>query len=248
MVHGSETEITGARAVRTILMVIGLWLSAIVCAVPSASAIQTLATEFRLERSSGTGLEVVKGIVHYSAPDFTLIHVSDPIEQYFRVDSTSVVIYYPDEERALRLPAANTLTFPFFHALISIQDSDLNLSHLGFGIASSGFSGDSLIVRWEPPTALAANIGAIVMAYHSDRLVSLDFIDPKGNLLQRTTYSDYIVYKEDAFPLSIMSTSYGLQSAYERMDFESPRFDLVLPDSIVSFEIPPDIEIEDVYQ
>jgi hypothetical protein len=216
--------------------------------VEGAALRQGLSVDFVKEVPTEPGEEEVRGTVYHAPPDLTLIEVTHPISQRVLVDTSYVTIYYPSEERAIRLPSSGPMTLLFLQAFLGIADADLDLVRYGFKINRTEVRSDSLFVWWDPPTLLASGIGRARTAFSEDRLAEVSFFTDNGGPFQRTRFSDYILHAGRAYPMTIELSIYVPEPRTEIYRLSSPMFDRALPDSLLSLRLPPDVEIEDTRQ
>lgn len=190
----------------------------------------------------------VLGTVYHAPPDLTLIEVRRPISQRVLVDTAHVTIYYPAEERAIRLPTSGPMALLFLHAFVGIADVDMDLDRYGFEIDRTDVGSDSLIVWWRPPELLGSGIEQARTVFSRDRLAEVSFYAEEGELLQRTRFGEYAEHGGHAYPMRIEISVCLPELKTEVYRMSSPSFDRALPDSLLSLRLPPHVRIEDAMQ
>jgi hypothetical protein len=83
-------------------------------------------------------------------------------------------------------------------------------------------------------------------SFHRDRLSEVLFNGSNGEPLQRSRFGDFEVHDGRAYPMNIELTTYGSTPETDHFTFSNPQFGIAIPDSIISLNIPPGVEVKDM--
>lgn len=175
------------------------------------------------------------------------IIVRQPLNQWLYIEKNIALIYYPDEQKAIKLRSLNLILLPFFQSFIGMIERDMGLPKLGYTIEKHMLSGDTLCVYWSPPKSQRNNLGTVVTCLMDDKILCVKTYHSNGIMAGQTIYENYIQHDEQLFPLAIQTVSYsGTATRSELIRYSEPVFSDSLPDSITRFLPPIDVEIKEV--
>jgi hypothetical protein len=207
--------------------------------------------DFSRKTATAAGEELVSGTIYFQAPEFVIITVDSPVEQWSIFEGVNLLIYYPRERRAFRFISRNRLMVPFAQSFIGLVREDFGLSDAGFHIRENRKRADVLITVWAPPRSLRSYIGEawIGMQKYDTQVhpLFLEFYDPKGNLLTRITYLEYRDELEPSFPGRILILQNGEDGEVrEEIRYSGHRINQVLPAEVTGFHLPADVSVEEL--
>lgn len=209
--------------------------------------LNNIAVDFTRIITKDSSNEVVKGIIYYQADKRTILNVTEPLYQWMIFEDSIMLIYYPNEEKAFRFRSKNPFSLPFFQAFVGVIRNDFGLSEAGFSLAKSEIKGETLLSYWEPPKQLKKLFSNAIIGQTKDKLVFVEMQDPKGKKMMKTTYRNHFQYGKTFFPLEITSVIYQKgSSTVEKIVYANPQFNVPLPQEVVNFEIPANVEIKEM--
>lgn len=208
---------------------------------------RSMSVEFTQITIKGASREAVKGNIYYQAPKRVVLKVTEPVYQWMVLERNTMLIYYPNEQKAFRFSSENPFSLPFFQAFVGVLKDDFGLSEAGFTLARNEMKEDTLLTYWKPPKQAKNILGNTMIGLARDRLVFVEVQDAKGKTLVKTTYRNHFQYGEVFFPLEIASVQYqGSSSIIEEVTYANPQFNVTLPQEIVDFRIPLGIEVKEI--
>jgi len=191
--------------------------------------------------------EVVKGHIYYQAPKKIVLKVTEPVNQWMVFEGNTLFIYYPNELKAFRFISKNPFSLPFFQVFVGVVKDDFGLSEAGFSLTKSAVKGETLLTYWKPPKQAKKILGNAIVGLAKDKLVFVEMQDAKGKKLMKTSYSNHFQYGKTSFPLEITSVMYKKDSStVEKVVFANPQFNVALPQEVVNFKIPANVEIKEI--
>ncbi|MDP8207508.1 MAG: hypothetical protein P9L92_12645 [Candidatus Electryonea clarkiae] len=208
-----------------------------------SQTINTLTIDFVRNVKHHDVSESQSGTIFFEYPDKMLVKTKMPILQWMIFESNSLLIYYPDEQKIIKINTKNPTTLPFFQAFQAVSKSDFGLSEVGFSLQNSGIKNDTLEMTWIPPSELKKHISLVTIKLAADKIVSSVTRDTRGRNISDTRYSDHVNHGGQYFPLTIITKIYESNkiSYSEEIKFSNPVFNSELPDDIINFELPADI-------
>ncbi|UCG00078.1 MAG: hypothetical protein JSV89_11180 [Spirochaetaceae bacterium] len=239
---------------RSILLLIftALFLILLPASTPLyCQSVETLAIGFSRTTISADGEEQIQGILYFQAPEDVLIKVKSPVLQWTVFEGTDLLIYYPREGKAFRFISRNRLMIPFAQSFIGLVRDDFGLSDAGFILTENRKRADILITVWSAPRALRSYIGeAHIGTQKGIREVHplyLEIYDPRGKMLTRVTYLDYLEDLEPSFPARILiQQKNGEKEIREEIRYFDHRINESLPREVTDFELPADVSVEEL--
>lgn len=225
-------------------IVTSLLLILFVTTIPYSQTFNTINLEFTRTVIHENTKEITQGTIYYDSAKTTL-KVNKPINQWMILEGNHILIYYPDELRAIKIESNNPSILPFFQAFAGVAKEDYGLSELGYVIKKSEVKGDTLFTYWSPPKEVKKILGEFILAYEKDRFIFTEARDTNGKIVVRTTYHDHFLHGATYFPLHIISLQNTKNyTTIEDVIYSNPIFDKPFPSQVVNFTIPAGTKIE----
>ncbi len=193
--------------------------------------------------------EVVKGNIYYQnlSSERVVLRVTEPISQWMVLEGKTMLIYYPNEQKAFQFSSENPFSLPFFQTFNGIGKDDLGLSEAGFKLVRHEVKENILLTYWQPPKQAKKVLGNTIIGMRKDRLVFVEVQNARGKRLVKTTYHNHFQYGDRFFPLEVVSTHYQKNSSIvEKIVYANPQFNVVLPQEVLNFKVPLDIEVKGI--
>jgi hypothetical protein len=206
---------------------------------------QQVLAPFTYLQDTGGGISRVGGLYHQNA-DRVVICVQDPIRQWIRITPRDVTIYYPAEQRALRLGPASPFSNPFYLLFLGSRGSDLDLGRAGFRLSRKVVLGDTVRTHWSPPEGMASRLRDARLTVVNDHLVAFELTAADGSLLESVLFSNYTKVGTQEFPLRLEMTQPPPNPSREEIRLSGLQIGVAPADSIAQFAIPSGIRIEDL--
>jgi hypothetical protein len=207
---------------------------------------QTVTVEFRRTIQENGVDETVQGNIYYDGQKTFLITRS-PILQWMIIENSQLLIYYPEEQKAIRILTQNPASLPFFQAFVGIVDEDAGLAKLGYSISKNEVRNDTLFIHWKPAAKVEKILGEYVYALYNNKIVYTVMKTPKGGIASRTYISDYTGYNGRFFPHKIHSILYNENSeVHEIIAYSNAAFGKPLPDDVLNFRLPDGIDVKEI--
>jgi len=213
-----------------------------------AYALQTLQVAFCRTYIHNGRTEKVSGVIYYRAkPEKTVVRVKKPLKQWMVLEGEKLEIFYPEERRAFRILGRAPFALPFLQVFLGALREDYGLGELGYVLSNHEVRGDTLFTYWDPSKKLRKISGKFVLAYTEDKIVKAELRGAKGELVSQVLYSDHFPYAGVFLPLHISTVRYApSDTSYEEIIYRNPLCDLPLPEEVLRFRIPDDVEVEEV--
>jgi len=210
--------------------------------------IKTISVEFTREYSEDNKKEIIKGKIHYQAPSKTVIHITDPINQWMILEDKEMIIYYPDDKKAFHIISTwNPFSMPFFQAFVGVVKEDYGLTELGYTLANYETNDNSLISHWNPPKNLAKLLGEIILEFKDNKIIRVELRNPNGKTISKSLYKNHTLYGATYFPLEISTIKYMKSgAAFEEIVYRNPQFNSPLPKEVLDFKIPAHIKVKEI--
>ena len=232
-------------AVNTILknVIFGLALILITFQAYSQS-IKTIYTDFTKIIVNQNSNDTVKGKVYYFDNSYT-IQIDKPINQWMIFKNDNVLIYYPDNKNAIEIKNKKTGNSSFHKNLPGLFNLEATLSNNGYAIEKNEFLNDTLFVHWKPPKEMEKILKNYCLGLKENKIVSMKIVDTDGNVVNKTTFEDFIQHGDRYFPLNIKSIiNLGKETEQIIFRYSNFVFNNPLPIEIKNFKIPSDIKIQ----
>lgn len=220
-----------------------------ICAFNSgfSQIIKTLEVDFIRSYREGNRYDKTSGHIYYQSDGIFSINVLDPVHQWMIAQPGRLIIYYPDENKIFHFPTDSPFNFPFFQAFLGVVKEDYGLTDLGFKLTEHKAHEETLLTIWSPPDALRRRIGNYLLITCRKKILAAELLNPDSTVQARSDYGQHIEYSNIFFPLEIITTRNEKDSvSAESISYSHPVFNEPLPDSVVNFAFPDDIEIEEI--
>jgi outer membrane lipoprotein-sorting protein len=209
--------------------------------------IETITVDFTRTITKEQSDEVVSGVIYYQAPTKIFLKVKNPICQWMSLEGNTMLIYYPDEQRAFRFHSEIPFTLPFFQAFLGMDDNGWGLSKAGFRLSHNQVSGDTLITYWEPPKAAEKTMGNFIIGFEKEKLLFMKIEDAKGHIVAKTSFQNHHQYGSTYLPMKTVSVKHEKDRSYvEKVVYSDPKLNVALPPEVLTFEIPSDTDITEI--
>lgn len=213
----------------------------------AAQSIDRISAQFiRTAQRGNAAPERTEGNVYLDAKGTIWIRVLRPVDQWVIVDKNTMLLYYPNEQKAFRFTRSSPFALPLYQSFFALSDDPADLSRYGFFLTGSRTSGDTLISSWTGP-GTSSDGGVVYVALSRDRLAYIEVRDSQGNITTKTEYSEYFRKGRRAFPLRInsMQVLSGTRTE-DRMEYSALKFNEQFPKEVASFSIPSTVVIRDI--
>ncbi|TET78063.1 hypothetical protein E3J38_09055 [candidate division TA06 bacterium] len=222
-------------------------LAVLVPSLPWAQGLESLSVHFLREHTESGGKEVTSGLVYYHQPSTVILRVTYPLEQWMVFEDTVTTIYYPASRQAFRIISRFGSYPPFVQAFIGVAERDYGLSVLGYRVRDYNVRADTLISHWAPPKGLSLFLGETILKIKDDKIVYTESRTVRGETLRKSVHKKHVRYQGTYFPMEILTTEYSrTDSTFEKVIFSEPKFNSPLPEEVLTFHIPTDVEVKEV--
>ncbi|MFH1052556.1 MAG: hypothetical protein V1779_16680 [bacterium] len=210
---------------------------------------QTFSADFQRETIENGELLFTTGKIFFYKPYNVFIDVSEPLNQKMLIDSNLMLIYYPDENKGLKISSQEPLALPILSPFFSSTKSDFGLSIIGYSIKDYSMNSDTLSTKWSIPDQIDDNSYFFEIKTVNNRIIEVLVSKAKKNLLiKRMIFSTYVeLSKELWIPQELVI--YDNENAgqiVESIALKNIMLDIELPDSILKFIIPENAETEEI--
>jgi hypothetical protein len=211
-----------------------------------SQTLKTINLEFTRTTEYENTKEIVKGNIYYDGTK-TTVKTIEPLSQWMILEENKILLYYPDEEQAIRIKSKNPTNLPFFQTFVGVVKEDYGLSELGFKLEESEIKGDTLFFYWSPPENAQKFLSQITLALENNKIVFTEVKDPHGKTAGKIIYENHFLYGTTNFPLEITTIKYSkTDTIIEKIVYSNPVFDKPLPPQVVNFNIPKEIKIKEL--
>ena len=208
--------------------------------------IETIQMQFSREVQRENNTETSQGYIYYQQ-NKVIIKITEPIRQWMILEAGTMLIYYPDENEALRFNNTLQTNIPFLDFFIRIVNEDFGLSDLGYRIDKSEFINDTLFTNWIPDEKFKERMGTVSLALYDNRVVFSESKDPKGKTMIKIHFQNYMAYQSKYLPMKMTIYQYlDNGTIIENIVYSNPRINESLSREISEFEIPETVDIEDI--
>jgi hypothetical protein len=185
----------------------------------------------------------VRGEFYYLGGSNMFIEVHEPIHQIMTFAKKAMTLYYPESQKAFRFKSSNPMILPLVPGLKTAIRADYGLIEMGFKLADQEMHGDTLISYWVHPK-MRENLGAFKIVEVNDRLAYTEYEIPSLSIRNITTFSDHLEISGMIFPTTIVSDISNAESfVIEKVKLWDLQANLTIPDHILTFSIPKDVDI-----
>jgi outer membrane lipoprotein-sorting protein len=220
------------------------FLLSVFCGLLYGQKVNNISAKFERAIVDNSGRKITRGNIYYIAPQRIILHVEDPVKQHMLIANDTLLIYYPEENRAFRFLGENPFVMPLLYAFIGFFKEDYGLPKAGYKLDKSERKGDTLVVFWTLPKAAEDVLGKIAIGKTKETVVFIEVRDKDDHLRMRTDFKDYRKYSRGYFPSTVLSEQYFDDNRIsESINFTNPEFDVELPKELIDFEIPDSLKI-----
>jgi hypothetical protein len=208
--------------------------------------IEAIQMQFSREVQRENNTETSQGYIYYQQ-NKVIIKITEPIRQWMILEAGTMLIYYPDENEALRFNNTLQSNIPFLDFFIRIANEDFGLSDLGYHIDRNEFINDTLFTNWIPEEKYKESMGPVCLTLYDNRVVFSESKDPKGKTVIKIHFKNYRTYQSKYLPMKMTIYQYlDNGTIIENIVYSNPRINEPLSREISEFEIPETVYIEDI--
>jgi hypothetical protein len=190
--------------------------------------------------------DTIRGVL-YSNYSKMFIKVTHPVLQLMIIDSTSSLIYYPEEKSALLLKRSNRPFMPFFQMFINFIRNEQPAPDIHFSLEESIKKDDTLYTFWIPSENRIKHKLRVTMAYCSDRPLSTSTFDKNGHLIGRMRYlSDTLLGGNHVPKRIMMETAQNTDVRYDDVVFSDILFGGPFSPELLNFHIPVGVPVKEM--
>lgn len=206
--------------------------------------IKTISVEFLRESEE----ETVKGKIFYQAnKNKVSIKVNNPVNQWMILQGHETKIYYPDKLQAFIIFSRNPVHMPFFQAFVGVIKEDYGLTEAKFTLSNYKKDNNLLTLYWSPPKNLSNLLGEIILKYKDNKIIKVESKDAKGKTISKIIFNNHIKFANIYFPLEVNITKFQKTGTIsEKIIYENPKFNIIIPKEISAFKIPPEATVKRV--
>jgi outer membrane lipoprotein-sorting protein len=209
-------------------------------------SLESLAVEFVREVTRDQKTEKTAGVIYYT-PQKTILEITHPLNQWMILKAGEIIIYYPDEKKAVKIKSSGPVQLPFLQSFLGVIEGNMGLSSLGFKLKESKIKGDLLLTYWQPPAELEKSWGECVLIFEKNKIISSEFKTPAGKVFIKTSYRQHQVYQNMFFPLEVAITQFlKTGPVKEKINYSNPSFDQSFPPKIINFSLPAEVEMKEL--
>jgi len=219
--------------------------------VLSAQEISTAILDFRQVSRRQQQSEEIRGRLLFSAPAAMVLEITYPINQNIVISNDGTLIYYPDQNKALRFGAGAVSVVAVSSQFKTLFQQDRGLSLAGYTLQSLRYTSEGLALSsWKPPT----------IDRSGTTLVRL-FTDKNGNIVRSETMVrnnaivgsvDYAQFADVAgfsMPHSISSKTFtpaGQLQIEMIVSYSNVHFNIDLPYAVEGYKLPEGTIVETI--
>lgn len=202
----------------------------------------TVPAEISIESYKGDSLiNKSSGITFFDDKLNFYLKIEEPIFQRFFYFKDTLLLYYPEENKAFCFPKYNPMNLPVSQIIVGSRE-DFELSQLGFRFLFKKQSGDTLFTNWvleEKGVRLDAELKIV------DGKLREFLLKREKEPVLKTIYEDYVEKEDFRIPTKVASYSYlSNPETKEIIRLSKVRFITVYPDSLKNFKLPEGVEVE----
>lgn len=200
--------------------------------------------ERKIERNDK--FEITSGKIYFISPASMYIITKEPENQWMKIDSNQMVIYYPDSKKVFKINAQNNFELPFLPTFLLTLRKDYGLSELGFNVTNYGTKNDTIETYWKSKKEIAGGIQHAVIKTISKLIKSVEITTQDSKSYSRIVFDDYINCLNNYwFPMQFQIHKSTPRLVYhETVSLKEAQFNVTIPDSIINFKIPDDAEVK----
>lgn len=215
---------------------------------------EDLSFEFHKELFDGERTDIAGGFIYIKNFDSEeadkkafYFHVTYPVNQVITYDRDSMIIFYPEEDKAFII-ASKEGKKGLDMGVTDVTAKKLDLKALGFTVAKTSREGASIVEKWVPGKAQLALVKEItVVKGKGARLEKMEMVSRKGEIIMRVINGDYFEVEGKQVPGYTESYSgLGKYPITEKMRMKNMTRSAKLPPLFADFKIPETAQVERV--
>ncbi len=216
--------------------------------VAISSGIQTLALDFqRITEETGKPKEVISGHLYFQQPYWMYVDVTSPVHQIMLSEKRQLLIFYPESKQAFRIRTKKDNPPIFVQGLLASLREDFGLEEMGYKLTGHKTLGDTLVTIWVPPSDKAKVLGKFTLKIVNNRLVEARTASANGTTQTVSRYSTYKKFGRFWLPLRIATqTGDAWHRKKEVLVYKNVQLNVVVPDSLLRFSIPPKVPVKEL--
>ena len=186
----------------------------------------------------------------FSSNGFLFVDIKAPIRQYFIIQDSKTILYYPDEKRGISLLNNSFPVIPFYHALLAFALEDFGLSEQGHTLDSTVVDSTEKIITayWSPQENLLKHSQKTAITIKNNIIIKVESFDSLGNVFSAINFSKFITLQNHLLPTKIVFEEINTRKTLiqEEIIFTEVLINEPLPEKIVDFRLPDDVDIKEV--
>ena len=195
----------------------------------------------------GQAEEKIDGVLYCKIPEEIIVYIDEPVRQWLSFDNNSIKIYYPEDSVAFKIISGYPVSFSFFNTFLNVLKEDFGLCDRGYTLSAHKIIEDTLITFWKPSERLSKTIENLKLVYISNKIISCEVKKTDGEFMLKSFYGKHFHYGEYYFPMEISTAIFmDEDTIFEEIFYKKPIFNDTFPEEVRNFEIPEDIEIEEI--
>jgi outer membrane lipoprotein-sorting protein len=104
---------------------------------------------YRAEFHRRAGSDIEQGVLYFKGPSSWRLELITPIRQTLAGTDSTLLVYYPDEGRAVKISLSMPTAPPSHFNSIFLRDPPVVLESAHFGLTGFWSEGDTMITRWD---------------------------------------------------------------------------------------------------
>jgi hypothetical protein len=205
----------------------------------------SISAEVRIESYVGESLESsVLGFTLFDEKQNMYLETEQPYHQIFFYLADTLILYYPEEKKAMFFSNYNPMNFLINRVAIT-NKGNFDISKYGFRFLLKEQIGDTLLEHWLFEKEKVFSKTYLKMKFHKGKLIEILLESKKGEILHKTEYDKYInVGGHINIPSVVSSYSYISDPvSKELLELSDIKFIESFPDSLKNIKLPSNIEI-----
>lgn len=182
----------------SVLFLLSVCLSFVVC---NGQQYTRIHADFsvKIKNASG-GQSLTMGQVFYDRNNKQLIYYLSFPEKEIWVTSDTMVYQIRDGKLIHQTATFSMAEFTVFHLALNSHLQDFGLKNTRYVSGDIKREGDLVITTWSPPVKAREKLGNILVSVKNKQLFGVVFEDPKGVIIRKQFFENYILINGLAFP------------------------------------------------